>query len=258
MGERKLVRYSLLSIFGVAILYIVPFIIAQYFFDIDMLNVKTGIFSNTGFLLASKNTLIFMTIFVPTVVILGFVLAYTTEHLKLSSIVSLVIIFPIAVPVLSVSGFFREIIYNVLVNYINGILIVGIAYLWGSIGFTYLVFLISFKNRNKSIEEAAYLDGANIFVTLFKIIIPLHTEAMLLSIILSIYNALRIFKFTYAMFGEFPDFDIYMMQNFLHVKLKSMTLDTLIVSADLFLMFILVVLILLYVLSKYFKGKLYR
>ncbi len=168
MGEKKLVKYSLLSIFGVAILYIVPFIIAQYFFDIDMINVKTGIFSNTGFILASKNTLTFITIFVPTVVILGFVLAYMTEHLKLSSIVSLVIIFPIAVPVLSVSGFFREIIYNVLVNYINGILIVGIAYLWGSIGFTYLVFLISFKNRNKSIEEAAYLEQQHIILLVEK------------------------------------------------------------------------------------------
>ena len=258
MGERKLVRYSLLSIIGVSILYIVPFIVAQKFFDINMLTTKEGIFSNIGFLTASKNTIVFMLIFVPLVVIIGFILAYITEHFKLSSIVSLAIIFPIAVPVLAVAGFFRDIVYNVLINHVNGIFIVGFAFLWGSIGYTYLIFLISFKNRNKSIEEAAYLDGASTFITMFKIIIPLHTEAMLLSIVISIYNALRIFKFTYAMFGEFPDYNIFMIQNFLYIKLKSMTLDMLIVSADLFLVFIFIILAVLYLLSKYFNSKIYK
>ena len=57
------------------------------------------------------------------------------------------------------------------------------------------------------------------------------------------------------MFGEFPDYNVFMMQNFLYVKLKSMTLDTLIISADLFLLFIFIVLVILYGFSKHHKGK---
>ncbi len=256
MEKRELTRYALLSLIGVAIMYIIPFIIAQGSFDASLLDTSTGILTNQGFTVSFKNTIIFMLIFVPIVVVLGFVLAYITEYMKLGFIVQFAIILPIAIPVLSVTGFFRDISYSILGKYLNGLSIVGLIYLWSCLGFTYLIFLISLKNRNKSIEEAAYLDGAGTFKTLFKIIIPLHSEALTLSIVISIYNSLKIFKQTYAIFGEYPNYDMFMMQNFLYLKLKKLSLEDLIVSADIFLIFIFVILMLILAFGMYQKKKL--
>ena len=253
MGKAKLTRYVLLSLIGVSIIYIIPFIIAQSNFDVSLLNPQTGILGNKGFIISFKNTIIFMVIFVPIVVVLGFVLAYLTENGKISLLAKLSIILPITIPVLSIAGFFRDNMDNIFQN-INGIFVVGIVFLWSCLGFTYLIFLVSLSNRNKSIEEAAYLDGAGTFRTIFKIIIPSHTEALILSIVISIYNSLKIFKQTYAIFGEYPKYDMFMMQNYLYLKLKSLDLATLIASADVFLVFILFILVVILSLGK-IQGK---
>lgn len=257
MEKTRLTRYALLSLIGVAILYIIPFIIAQDSFDFSLLDTQAGIWTNQGFIVSFKNTLMFMVIYIPIVVILGFLLAYATEYIKLSFAVQVAIILPIAVPILSVAGFFRDLLsISSFSKIFSGLSMVGLIYIWSCLGFTYLIFLISLKNRNKSIEEAAYLDGAGTLRTLFKIIIPLHSEAMTLSIILSIYNSLKIFKQTYAVFGEYPNYDMFMMQNFLYLKLKKLSLEDLIVSADIFLLFIFIVLMLVLAFGMYQKRKL--
>jgi len=256
MEKTRLTRYVLLSLIGVAVMYIIPFAVAQGSFELSLLDPSTGIFSNQGFTVSFKNTIVFMLIYVPIVVILGFLLAYATEYMKLSFVVHVGIILPIAIPILSVAGFFRDLSYSVISKVFNGLSIVGLIYIWSCLGFTYLIFLISLKNRNKSIEEAAYLDGAGTFRTLFKIIIPLHSEALVLSIVISIYNSLKIFKQTYAMFGEYPKYDMFMMQNYLYLKLKRLDIETLIVSADVFLIFILIILVGVMLLGKIQKRKL--
>lgn len=258
MEKTRLTRYALLSLIGVAVMYIIPFIVAQGSFELSLLDPSTGIFTNEGFTVSFKNTIIFMAIFVPIVVILGFLLAYATEYLNLSFLVQVAIILPIAIPILSVAGFFRDLSYSFLGEIFKGLSIVGLIYVWSCLGFAYLIFLVSLKNRNKSIEEAAYIDGAGTFRTLFKIIIPLHSEALVLSIVISIYNSLKIFKQTYAVFGEYPNYDMFMIQNFLYLKLKRLSLEDLIVSADIFLVFIFVLLMLILAFGAYQKRKLLK
>lgn len=258
MKDIKLIKYILLSLLGVITLFVVPFMIAQKYIFNSGLITFSNIFNNTGFIISFKNTFIFMAIFVTLVVILGFVLAFMTEYLKLSFWVKASVILPITMPAVSVAGFFREISKLELLKNINGLYVVGLIFLWSTIGYTYIIFLISFKNRDKTVEEAAYLDGAGTFRTLFTIIIPLHVEAMILSVIISIYNSLKIFKMTYAIYGEFPDYRMFMMQNFLHIKLKELDLRTLMTAADLLLIFILALLVVVLVTGKQHKKKLLR
>lgn len=262
MGKAKLKKvnfskYAILSLIGVAIIYIVPFIFAQFNFDIRLLDPQTGVMSSKAFLISAKNTILFMLVFVPIVVILGFVLAYLSEYMKFNIITKAAIILPITIPVLSISGFFRDNMDGIF-DMLSGGLVVGIIFLWSCLGFTYLIFMVSLSNRNKSIEEAAYLDGAGTIRTIFKIIIPSHIQALVLSIVISIYNSLKIFKQTYAIFGEYPKYDMFMMQNYLYLKLKRMDLSSLIVSADIFLVFIFIVLIIVLIFGRIQENKLLK
>lgn len=258
MKNIRLVKYVMLSFLGVITLFIIPFIIAQQYIITSGQNPFVEIFNNTGFVISFKNTLVFMAIFVPIVVILGFVLAFITEYLNLSFWVKAAIILPITMPAVSVAGFFREICTQHFFKNVNGLYIVGLIFLWSCIGYTYIIFLISLKNRDKTIEEAAFIDGAGTFRTLFTIIIPLHTEAMILSVIISIYNSLKVFKLTYAIFGEFPDYRMFMIQNYLHIKLKELDLQTLMAAADLLLLFIFAILVVVLFIGKQRKKKLLR
>lgn len=247
--------YVLPSVVGVASMYLVPFIIAQKYVFFSSANSFSEIFSNMGFIISIKNTAVFMSVFIPLAVILGFVAAFVTEYLKLSFWVQAAVILPITVPASSVSGFFREMALSSVLEDINGLFVVGFIFLWSCIGYTYIIFLISLKSRDKSIEEAAYLDGAGTLRTMFSIVIPLHSEALVLAVIVSTYNALKIFRMTYAIFGEYPDYRMFMIQNFLHLKLKGLDLQTLMTGADILLAFIFVLLFLILRLGKKHKRK---
>lgn len=244
MKKFGMMRYVLPSIVGVASLYMIPFIIAQkYAFLSD--GAFANIFSNLGFIISIKNTAIFMSIFIPLAVIIGFFTAFGTEYLKLKFWVQASIILPITVPASSVSGFFREMASNPVLENINSLFFVGVIFLWSCVGYTYIIFLISLRNRDKSIEEAAYLDGAGTFRTMFNIMMPLHSEALVLSVIVCTYNSLKVFRMTYAIFGEYPDYKMFMIQNFLHIKLKELDLQALMAGADILLAFIFVLLFLI-------------
>lgn len=238
MKKDRLVKYAFISIIGVFVMFVIPFVLLQSEFSLKLLS-KEYLFSDEAFIMSVKNTLLFMLLFIPIVVIIGSLLAYMTEHYKFSMAVQMAIILPIFLPALSVSGFFREIIYTTFYDKLGSIGFLGVVFLWASTGYTYLIMLISLRARDISIEQSAMLDGAGQFRTLFKIVLPLHTNAIILSIILSIYNSLRIFKYSYAMFGEFPTNEMLTIQNYLYIKLKKFHPDVLTVSADIFLIIIL-------------------
>lgn len=253
MKKLGMKRYVIPSVVGVASLYMIPFIIAQKYV---LLNASfIDILSNLGFIISIKNTVVFMSVFIPLAVIAGFFTAFATEYLKLKFWVQAAVILPITVPASSVSGFFRELALNSVFENVNGLFIVGFIFLWSCIGYTYIIFLISLKNRDKSIEEAAYMDGAGTFRTIFSIMLPLHSEALVLAVIVSTYNSLKIFRMTYAIFGEYPDYRMFMMQNFLHIKLKELDLQTLMAGADILLAFIFVLLFLILRLGQKHKRK---
>lgn len=250
-----MLMYVLPSVVGVASMYLVPFIIAQKYVFFSSDNSFTEIFANMGFIISIKNTAVFMSVFIPLAVILGFAAAFATEYLNLSFWVQAAVILPITIPASSVSGFFREMALSSILENVNGLFVVGFIFLWSCIGYTYIIFLISLKNRDKSIEEAAYLDGAGTLRTMFSIMIPLHSEALVLAVIVSTYNALKIFRMTYAIFGEYPDYRMFMIQNFLHIKLKGLDLQTLMTGADILLAFIFVLLFLILRLGQKHKRK---
>lgn len=257
MRRDRLMKYAILSIFGVFILFVIPFFILHSEFDISLLS-KDKLLSDQSFLVAVKNTILFMIIFIPIEVMLGFTLAYMTERFKFPLVVQIIIILPIFLPALSVSGFFKEILYAKYFEYLGSIGFLGTIFLWAGTGYTYLIMLISLKSRDVAIEQAAMLDGSGSVRTLFQIILPTHINAFVLSIILSIYNSLRIFKYTYAVFGEIPPKDLLTIQNYLYIKLKKFHPDVLVMSADLFLIIILIMLLAVLSWGNYKNKKMLR
>lgn len=258
MKKVKLMRYVWLSLLGVTILYVIPFLLAQRYLLTQGYSHFIEILSNMGFIISFRNTMIFMAVFVPSVVMAGFVLAFFTEYLNLGFWTRAAIILPITMPAVSVAGFFREISGKYFLKHIGGLGTVGLVFMWSCIGYTYIIFLISLKNRDRAIEEAAYLDGAGTLRAIVSIIIPLHVEAVVLSVIISMYNSLKIFRMTYAIFGEYPDYRMFMIQNFLHIKLKELDLQTLMAAADMLLLLVFLMLLAILAVEKSHKSKLTR
>lgn len=73
---------------------------------------------------------------------------------------------------------------------------------WGGIGFSMLIFLASLQAVDHEIFEAARIDGAYGIKMLFKIIIPMTMNAIMIMTILTFIGAFETFELIFAMQGS--------------------------------------------------------
>ncbi len=165
------------------------------------------LFSDSSFINALKNTLIFVALFVPLNTFFTLLAASLTRRKsKLSFIPEFVFFMPLAVSLAAYSVTFKEIFRgtNSVVNSILGTSFGGITTPAGAMftlvllgisldfGLDYILLLCSFRSIDKSIIEAARIDGAGGERLFFSIELPQVKHTVLVTIFLALKDALLI------------------------------------------------------------------
>jgi multiple sugar transport system permease protein len=70
---------------------------------------------------------------------------------------------------------------------------VVIAYVWQDFGYNLVIYVAALQGIPKTIREAAYIDGANAFQTLWFVIIPLLKRTILLTSVWTVLSSLQVF-----------------------------------------------------------------
>ena len=91
-----------------------------------------------------------------------------------------------------------------------------IIYIWKYCGFCVILFTAGLANVNHSLYESARLDGANGFQLVTRITIPLITPTTFFVFIMEIIYSFKIFREVFALFGEYPNKNVYFLQNFIN------------------------------------------
>lgn len=172
------------------------------------------LFSDTTFLTAVKNTFIYLIIQVPVMLVLALFIAVllNDERLKFKGFFRTAIFLPTVTSLVAYSVVFKYmfgaegIINKSLMNLhlisdpIQWItdpfwakVTIIIAITWRFTGYNMIFYLSSLQNVDKSIYEAAHIDGANAFTQFFKITIPLLKPIILFTTITSTIGTLQLF-----------------------------------------------------------------
>lgn len=165
------------------------------------------LFSDTSFLNSVKNTLVFTILFVPLNTFLTLTAASLTRRKsRHSSIPEFIFFMPLALSLSAYSITFKELfrgkssVINNLLNTSFG----GITTEWGAMmtlvflgvaldfGLDYILLLCSFRSIDKSIIEAARMDGAGGERLFFSIELPQVKHTVLVTIFLAVKDALLI------------------------------------------------------------------
>ncbi|MBI9015467.1 MAG: sugar ABC transporter permease [Clostridiales bacterium] len=249
-------KLSILSLVGVSILMLLPLLYAEFK---HINNVITDpqkyirILGSFSILVAIKNTVIFILITIPITVVLGFIIAYLVSEMKHKRIVGIAIITPIFLPSLVIGIFFKFLYSSIFYEFVNQDIYLMFIFIWSTIGYVFLFYYVSLLRRERSIEEAAALDGASEARIFFSVIVPTTHKTTVLSLVFTLYNAVRVFRYSYSLWGEFPDISVYMIQNSLHNNLKELKIDYLMTAANIFMIFIVMCLLLIFSYEKYSK-----
>lgn len=220
-----------------------------------------SIFNNPTFQLAAKNTLHFMIICVPLVLIFSFLLALMLfkrkkSFLRTASILPLVV--PTAAVVLvfeilfSVGGPVNQLLQHLNISPIDwlgsdNIFIVLVAfYLWKNIGYIMILMLSGLTSIPKNILENAQIDGAGYFSTLRFIILPMMKPTFFFALLISIIRSFQTFREAYMIGGEYPPEKIYMLQHFMNNNFENVNYQHLSVAALLVFILIFIFILLIY------------
>ncbi|MCQ4021664.1 MULTISPECIES: carbohydrate ABC transporter permease [unclassified Ruminococcus] len=264
--------FILPSLLGIAVFYIVPYIIciikSMYIGNsfVGLANYAELFRSNT-FLLALKNTGIFTLIAIPLLMLISFVLAlFLNSFKKISSFFRSSFLIPVVVPIASLICVWQVIfddygainaVLNSLgfdaVSFFNSgfsMVMIILIYIWKYCGFCVILFTAGLANIPTSLYESAKLDGASSFQIVRKITIPMITPTTFFVFLMEIIYSFKIFREVFALFGDYPNENIYFLQNFINNNYYNLNYSRLSSASVILSVFIIIVLLVFFLFER--------
>lgn len=211
---------------------------------------------NDIFRLAFGNTLKFLAVALPLILLISFAVAlllkeYAKRRTWLKSIILMPYIMPVVGTILLVEQLFAT---TGLVN--QGLYTLGLPimewlqseyaftvavllYLWKNTGYSVVLLLAGLTTIPDELYEAASIDGAERFQRLRYITLPHMWYSFFFATIFSLINAFKCFREIFLIGGTHPHESIYMLQHFINNAFEKMNYPKLAV-ASIFLLLVLV------------------
>ena len=204
------------------------------------------LFGNRLFLLALKNTFLFLACGLALILPLSLFLALLLQKTgKWGKGLAMALLFPMVLPasaiVIVVNLVFAE---NGLLSQLTGptpwmdspfafVILLGL-YLWKNVGMAVVILLAGLTTIPRELYESAHMDGAGRWARLTKVILPMLRPELLVVTILSSLNAFKNFREAFVLGGDHPHESIYMLQHFMNNNFENMNFPRLSVAAVVF------------------------
>ena len=204
------------------------------------------LFGNRLFLLALKNTFLFLlcglTLILPISLLLSLLLQKTGKWGKgLAMALLFPMVLPVSAIVIVVNLVFAE---NGLLSQLTGptpwmdspfafVILLGL-YLWKNVGIGVVILLAGLTTIPGELYESASMDGAGKWARLTKVTLPMLRPELLVVTILSTLNAFKNFREAFVLGGDYPHESIYMLQHFMNNNFENMNFPRLSVAAVVF------------------------
>lgn len=206
------------------------------------------IFTNPSFMKAVSNTVRFIALCVPILIVLSLALALLLFRRTFGrGALRASFLLPMAIPVASVALLWQILFHRSgLIN--HGLALLGYSpvdwmktdwalfclitsYVWKNLGYTVVLFLAGLSNINPSLYEAAAVDGAGRMRQFTAITIPCLKPALFTATVLSLLNSFKAYREAYLVAGNYPQNSIYLIQHTLNNWFTSMEIEKLSAAA---------------------------
>lgn len=203
------------------------------------------------------NTMKFLTIGLPLIMLLSYLLALLMQkqagkHKLLKSVFLFPYIMPVAGTVLlidllfgekgAVNGLFAALNLPI-VEWLNGkyaFWVMILMYLWKNTGYSVILLLAGLVTVPAEQYESADLDGASAFQKFRYITTPQMWYSVFFALIFSVINAFKCFREIFLIGGEHPVDELYMLQHFINNCFSNLNYQKLSVASVLLLIVIIV------------------
>ena len=242
------------SLAGFLTFFIVPFVYSFYYAFTENAFTKKFVwfdnfkklFENEYFKLAMKNTGKFTLLAVPLTMAISLILAlllvrFATRLPFVKSALFLPVILPSATIVM---------LWNAYISTFTPFDSLLLIFLWKYGGLNVMLMLTALSGMNRSMIEAARIDGANVFQQTVRVTLPNIAPTLFFTFILSVVNSLKVFRESYLLYGNYPDETVYMLQNFLNNHFAKLNYQYISTAAIFFAVIVYTVVAVVFVAEK--------
>lgn len=227
MNNRSMKRYfpifALPTLIAFIVGFVIPFVLGVYLSFCKFTTVTdaqwigfsnyTKIFSDGDFLHALGFTVLFTIVAVITINVLAFVIALAlTRGIKGTNIFRTVFFMPNLIGGI-ILGYIWQLIINGVLSYFGKTITFDASYgFWGmiilmnwqSIGYMMIIYVAGLQNIPGELIEAAQIDGASKWATLFKVKIPMMMSSITICTFLTLTNSFKMFDQNLALTAGAP------------------------------------------------------
>lgn len=229
-GSRLL--FLLPGVLGVVVFVLLPFgdVVRRSFFtsmsgQFNGIKNYATVFQNEAFRLAAFNTVRFMGVSIPALLIFSLLTALLLYYVSEMEWVKSLYLLPMAMPAATIVLVWKLVFAKQ--GFLNGLLGSSIdfleegssfwvlcgTYLWKNLGYTVILWLAALKAVPTGILEAARVDGAGAVKRFFYVMLPNLSGSFYTITILSFLNAFKVFREAYLIGGAYPPRDSYLLQH---------------------------------------------
>lgn len=257
--------YLLPSVIGVALFFVLPFLVVIYYSMIDnpisgefvFLDNFAGLFTNKAFQTAAGNSLTFSFTAVPLVIVLSLGVAFLLDkNIPGKSKIRAAFLSPMMVPVASVILIWQVLFhYNGLVNEVlmsfgggkidwlkseYAQIVIVVLFVWKNLGYNMILFMAALANIPKEVVEVAELESATKWQIFWHLKLRYLSSSILFVTILSLINSFKIFREVYLLTGDYPYETLYMLQHYMNNMFRSLDYQKLSAAAIIMSLFMIV------------------
>lgn len=222
-----------------------------------------SLMGNGIFQMAFGNTLRFLLVALPLVLVIAFAIALllknqVKKHKGLKSVILMPYIMPVVGTVLLVElvfaefGLINKALYTLglpIVQWLDSVYafwVVIVLYLWKNTGYAVILLLSGLVTIPEDHYFAANLDGATPFQQFRYITMPQMWYSVFFSMVFSLINAFKCFREIFIIGGTHPDYSIYMLQHFINNSFENLNYPKLAVASVLLMVILTVVFLICY------------
>ena len=219
----------------------------------------TRMFHNDMFLQAFGNTLRFLGIGLPLILVLAYALALFLKNVAqrfrlLRAVFLLPYVMPVAGTVLLVDllfskeGFVNQLLLALglpLADWLQSpaaFWVMLLLYLWKSTGYAVVLLLSGLLTIPQEHYQVAQVEGASPWQTFRYVTVPQMWYALFLAMVFSLINAFKCFREIFLVGGEHPHESVYMLQHFINNAFANLNYQRLSVASVLLFLVIALVL----------------
>ncbi len=232
---KKWILLALPGIIGFFVIYIVPFFESAYYSFLSDIFSRVFVWftnykkvlGNEYFMLATRNTVVFLVVGCFAVMIISIVVSYyLLLFFRNSSLIKGIMLVPFLIPFAAVVSAWIKVFDPVYFSYkipdeglgvfLTQVPILAI-FVWKNCGLMIIIINTAMQRVPDGLIEASKLDGSGVIKRLTKILLPTIRQNLFFALVLTMTESLKIYKDCYLYYNtDYPPEGAYFLQNYMN------------------------------------------